>query len=322
LTLFPEDHAAELRELFFESASELLQTLNEDGLELEKRPEDDEFLRKVRRTVHTLKGDAAACGYTDLSELAHELEDALRPEVALNAQQGLAEAVLVAADTFASMISAYRGNMQPPAGEELRQQIVALTRKPSSGIRHKLQARFVWTEYEQMVVADALGRGENVYYLAFSIDPHCPMRSAAMQLIRNTLQECGRLLAIVPDQSTLAQDLDVVEAALSSEHGADWLEKKCRIPAVISEILVRRAQAPHQPTEDVLDILQHVTDLRKTWSRRSRRLWRISRCVSPRLSLRQFLLRRPTGNRLLNCPLYPRWRKIFCAWMQTASIRS
>jgi two-component system chemotaxis sensor kinase CheA len=260
LSLFPEDHASELRALFFETATELLQTLNEDGLELERHPEDEELLRKVRRTVHTLKGDAAACGYSDLSELAHELEDVLRPEVAINAQQGLAEAVLVAADTFTSMVSAYRGNLQPPAGEELRQQILSLTRKPFSGtVRYKLQARFAWSEYEQMVVADALGRGETVYYLAFSIDPHCPMRSAGMQLIRNTLQECGRLLAIAPDQSTLTQDLDVVEAALASEHTADWLEKKCRIPAVTAEILVQRAQAKADQSDDVLDIIQHVT---------------------------------------------------------------
>lgn len=261
MSFFPDDHAAELRELFFETATELLQTLNEDGLELEKRPEDAEVLRKVRRTVHTLKGDAGACGYTELSELAHHLEDVLRPEVAAGAQQALAEVVLIAADTFSSMVSAYRGNLQPPAGEELQHQILSLTHKRArSNVHYKLQARFVWSEYEQMVIADALGRGENVYYVAFSIDQNCPMRGAAMQLIRNVLQECGRLLAIAPDQSTLTQDLDVVEAALSSDHAAEWIDKKCRIPAVVAEILVQRAQAqPEEQSEDVLDILQHVT---------------------------------------------------------------
>jgi two-component system, chemotaxis family, sensor kinase CheA len=260
LTLFPDDQAGELRELFFDTATELLQTLNEDGLELEKRPEDAEVLRKVRRTVHTLKGDAGACGYTELSELAHHLEDVLRPEVAAGAQHALGEVVLIAADTFSSMVSAYRGNLQPPQGEELQQQILSLTRKPSRNVRYKLQARFVWSEYEQMVITDALGRGENVYYVAFSIDPHCPMRGAAMQLIRNVLLECGRLLAIAPDQSTLTQDLDVVEAALSSEHAPEWVEKKCRIPAVISEILVEHAgRAETEQSDDVLDILQHVT---------------------------------------------------------------
>src|SRR5215471_11450811 len=260
MTFFPDDRASELRELFFESAAELLQNLNEEGLQLEKRPEDGELLRQVRRTVHTLKGDSAACGFNELSELAHQLEDALRPEVAARSQAALAEVVLIAADTFSSMLSAYRGNLQPPAGEELQQQIVALTRKPAGNVRYKLQARFVWSEYEQVVVADAIGRGESVYNVAFSIEPNCPMRGAAMQLIRNVLQDCGRLLAIAPDQSSLSANLDVVEAAISSEHDQAWIQKKCRIPAVVAELLVQKVRpASEQAADDVLDIVKHVT---------------------------------------------------------------
>jgi two-component system chemotaxis sensor kinase CheA len=259
VTFFPDDHASELRELFFESATELLQTLNEEGLELEKRPEDEEILRRVRRTVHTLKGDSAACGYTELSETAHALEEVLRPEIAAMSKQALAEVVLIAADTFSSMLSAYRGSLQPPAGEELKQHILSLTRKPASHVPYKLQARFVWSEYEQIVVADARGRGENVYNVAFSIEPQCPMRSAAMQLIRNVLQDCGRLLAIAPDQSTLSNDLDVVEAAISSENSEEWIAKKCRIPSVVAEVLVQRAGHDQQQGDDVLDIVKHVT---------------------------------------------------------------
>ncbi|HEV8183554.1 MAG TPA: chemotaxis protein CheA [Candidatus Angelobacter sp.] len=259
MSFFPDDHASELRELFFESATELLQTLNEEGLELEKRPEDEEILRRVRRTVHTLKGDSAACGYTELSETAHALEEVLRPEIAALSKQALAEVVLIAADTFSSMLSAYRGSLQPPAGEELKQHILSLTRKPASHVPYKLQARFVWSEYEQIVVADARGRGENVYNVAFSIEPQCPMRSAAMQLIRNVLQDCGRLLAIAPDQSTLSNDLDVVEAAISSENSEEWIAKKCRIPSVVAEVLVQRAGHDQQQGDDVLDIVKHVT---------------------------------------------------------------
>lgn len=259
MSFFSDDHAAELRELFFESATELLQTLNEEGLELEKRPEDEEVLRHVRRTVHTLKGDSAACGYTELSELAHALEDVLRPDIAAMSKAALAEAVLIAADTFSSMLSAYRGNLQPPAGEELKEQIVSLTRKPANTVRYKLQGRFVWSEYEQIVVADALGRGETVYNVAFSIEPLCPMRGAAMQLIRNVLQDCGKLLAVAPDQSTLSNDLDVVEAAIASDNSEEWIAKKCHIPSVVAEVLLQRVGASQEPGDDVLDIVKHVT---------------------------------------------------------------
>ena len=54
MSFFSEEKASELRELFFESAQELLQALNQEGLELEKRPGDTEVVRGVRRTVHTL----------------------------------------------------------------------------------------------------------------------------------------------------------------------------------------------------------------------------------------------------------------------------
>ena len=79
-----------------------------------------------------------------------------------------------------------------------------------------------------MVVADALGRGETVYNVAISIEPLCPMRGAAMQLIRNVLQDCGRLLAIAPDQSTLSSDLDVVEAAIASDNSEEWIASLSR----------------------------------------------------------------------------------------------
>ena len=103
MSFFSDERASELRELFFESATELLQNLNEEGLELEKRPGDTEIIRQVRRTVHTLKGDSAACGYQELSELAHQLEDVLTPEVAESSNGALADVVLIAADTFSRL---------------------------------------------------------------------------------------------------------------------------------------------------------------------------------------------------------------------------
>jgi two-component system, chemotaxis family, sensor kinase CheA len=260
MNFFSDERAAEMRELFFESAAEQLQALNEGGLQLEQHPDDQEILRDVRRTVHTLKGDAAACGFKDLSELAHQLEDALTPEVAEQAGEALAEAVLIAADTFSSMLSAYRGKLQPPAGDELREQILSLTHKPGSKVSHKLQARFAWSEPEQRDIAEALKDGDAVYNIAMAVDPDCPMRSAAMQLVRNVLRDCGRVLAMAPDPSIPAQDLDVVEAAVITEHNQEWLERKCRIPAVISQIVVQAAAtqvADHG--DDVLDIVRHVT---------------------------------------------------------------
>jgi len=79
VSLFPEDRNAELRALFFETANELLQSLNEAGLDLEANPTDEEVIRRVRRAVHTLKGDSAACGFHKLSELGNRSQRRFAP---------------------------------------------------------------------------------------------------------------------------------------------------------------------------------------------------------------------------------------------------
>jgi two-component system chemotaxis sensor kinase CheA len=242
VSFFSEEKASELRELFFESAQELLQTLNEEGLELEKRPGDPEVVRGVRRTVHTLKGDSAACGYRELSELAHELEDVLTPELAQRSNGSLAEVVLAAADTFEAMLTAYRTSKQPPTGDELRVHIHRMTRPEARQMAQPFEPRFQWSEYERLAIADASGRGQTVYHVALGIDPGCGLRAAAVQLTRNVLQEMGAVLAMHPENNT--DDVSLIEAALASEHGKDWIARRCHIPAVVSRILVETAAAP------------------------------------------------------------------------------
>src|SRR2546422_10734938 len=95
-------------------------TLFRSGLEVEAQPADEEVIRRVRRVVHTLKGDSAACGFQALSELAHEFEDVLSPKIGKSHGRLLAEAVLSAADTFEALLSAYQRGMEAPSRSEER----------------------------------------------------------------------------------------------------------------------------------------------------------------------------------------------------------
>ena len=63
--------------------------------------------------MHTLKGDSAACGLRELSELAHQFEDALSLEEA-QSDAAVAEIAFAAADIFAEMIAAYHKNTRLP----------------------------------------------------------------------------------------------------------------------------------------------------------------------------------------------------------------
>jgi two-component system chemotaxis sensor kinase CheA len=252
----PEDRSTELRALFFESASELLQALNEAGLELESRPADEEIIRRVRRVVHTLKGDSAACGFYKLSELAHELEDVLTPQLAQNGGPKLAEVVLEAADTFEAMLAAYQRGAEPPSPDPLRGVIKALLVVPNATKEKaavtEIAARFEWTEYEQLMIAEAMHRGEPVYNIALRIDPNSVMRAAAFQLIRNVLHGCGTVIALRPEDNSAAATVEIVEAALASAQPQDRIAQRCRIPSIVSDLRVERAATLETPENELL----------------------------------------------------------------------
>ncbi len=257
----PEDRGAELRALFFESANELLQALNEAGLELESRPADDEVIRRVRRAVHTLKGDSAACGFSKLSELAHELEDVLSPQLGQTLGPKLAEVVLEAADTFGSMLAAYQRNVEPPSADPLRGVIRALLAGPVAPGKPEpapqVVARFDWTEYEQLMISEAIHRGEIVYNIALHIDPNSLMHAAAFQLIRNVLHGCGTVIALRPEDNSAAATVEIVEAALASPQPQEHIAQRCRIPSIVSELRIERAEsletAEHELLGDILE---------------------------------------------------------------------
>ena len=258
----PEDRSSELRALFFESANELLQSLNEAGLELEARPADEEVIRRVRRAVHTLKGDSAACGFHKLSELAHELEDVLTPQVALARGAELAEVVLAAADSFGAMLTSYQRKVEPPSLEALHKMIrklleAAASPEDSAAAAAHLPARFAWTEYEQLMISEAVHRGEAVYNIALRIDPNSLMRAAAFQLIRNVLHGSGTVIALRPEDNVAAATVEIVEAALASSQSEEKLAQRCRIPSIVSEVRIEHAATAETPEHEMLgDLLE------------------------------------------------------------------
>jgi len=265
LSFTPEDRNAELRALFFETANELLQSLNESGLELEARPADEEIIRSVRRVVHTLKGDSAACGFSRLSEVAHELEDVLTPQMGKLHGAKFAELVLVAADTFEAVLSAYQRNAEPPSGDHLRGLIRQMQYAPQEPLPHvssttvasATPARFDWSEYEQLMISEAIHRGETVFNIALRVDQASGMRAAAFQLIRNVLHGCGTVIALRPEDNIAAANVEVIEASLATKQSLAQIEQRCRIPSIVAQVWVETAghadSAEHELLGDLLD---------------------------------------------------------------------
>ena len=248
---FSDDRGAELRELFFESASELLQSLNDEAMKLEKRPGDPEAVRTIRRIVHTLKGDAAASGFQGLSELAHELEDALALETAA-AHGSLPEITFKAADIFGEMLSAYRGQAKLPSTAGLRKRIreLAQTPKARKSRAKKNQAanaaQTIWTEYEKLAMQAAAEKGRPVYDIRVLIDPQCAMPIAARQLVLKALSGLGEVLGSRPEPGS-TESAKQFQLLLASDQAPQLLAAKCRIPTVAAQVQVQPIElTPHK----------------------------------------------------------------------------
>jgi len=234
-----DERMAELRELFFESAQELLQALNDEALKLEKHPGDAEIVRGIRRTVHTLKGDAAACGYRELSEVAHELEDALAVDSAAG-HTGLAEVAFTAADLFAAMLAAYRKRSKLPSRDPLRKMVKKLAGEPGLKPRSRKKAAVTaktlgWTEYEKLAVQKAQESGNFVYHVLAQIDPHCAMPIAGRQLVQNALASLGEVLATRPEAGSTAASKQV-EFLVATGRASEEVSAKCQIPTIVASV--------------------------------------------------------------------------------------
>ncbi|HEV2522021.1 MAG TPA: chemotaxis protein CheA [Candidatus Acidoferrales bacterium] len=256
MNFFSEERASELRELFFESAQDLLQELNEAGILLESDPANSDALARVRRAMHTLKGDAAACGFRQISELAHDLEDLLTPALVTERGEAVAEIVLSAADSFHAMLGAHRGKLQPPDITALRAHIHSLAESPKSAPGAQAShGPHEWTQKEKRRILDALHGEEIVYQLTLRIDPSVGMPAAALQLVRKALDKCGDVLAQAPASGTPLQTLSVIHAVLSSSHPSEWIRTRCHVPSIVTDISVERLAINEGESRDAFQVL-------------------------------------------------------------------
>jgi len=67
----------QLKALFIEEATEVIEKLDIDIINFEENPENTELLDELYRGVHTLKGSANAFDFSKLGEFVHHFEDTL-----------------------------------------------------------------------------------------------------------------------------------------------------------------------------------------------------------------------------------------------------
>lgn len=253
MSFHANQHSSELLEVFFESAAEILEGMNRLGLALEANPGDLESLKHVRRSVHTLKGDSAACGFREITELAHRLEDVLAPEMAGKSTTRLGETVLAATDVFQEVLAAYRRNEAPPSTRAVRDLIQGLLQECSI-TAPAIQSKADWTEYEQLLIDEACRRGDRVCHVAMVLAPDA--QAVGYQLARKALEGVGRLLAVSPAEFAPSAGATWIHGAIISSETEQKLKQRCLVPTVVSEVHVEILEAVAPATAASRDALQ------------------------------------------------------------------
>ncbi|MFP4694989.1 chemotaxis protein CheA [Thiohalospira sp.] len=109
----------EILQDFLVEAGEILESLQEQLVELEQRPDDDDLLHSVFRGFHTIKGGASFVGLTPLVELCHRSEDVFN--IVRNHERPvdseLMDVILRALDILNDMFETVRGGEMPESAD-------------------------------------------------------------------------------------------------------------------------------------------------------------------------------------------------------------
>jgi two-component system chemotaxis sensor kinase CheA len=121
------------REMFYEEARELLISLEEGLMDLERRQSDRAHLDRTFRAAHSLKGAAAMVGLGSIAEFTHGIEavlDRIRSG-GIAVDSDIITTLLEARDHLAAMVESEAARSPIPASGELTHRLVALLRGPA-----------------------------------------------------------------------------------------------------------------------------------------------------------------------------------------------
>ena len=123
----PED-MKEIFEEFLIEAEEILNSLDQDLVELEDAPDDKDLLNKIFREIHTLKGGAGFLGLTTIIEIAHKIEDIFNKlrndELHLNSE--MMDVILEGIDKLKEGIFNLKEDYTIPEEEEIKDLLIKL----------------------------------------------------------------------------------------------------------------------------------------------------------------------------------------------------
>ena len=185
---------SEYKDLFISEVREYLGKLNELILTLEKEKDNDEIVNEIFRLVHSIKGSSAAMGLTDLSNLAHAMEDLITAlkEKKLEISSDIIDLLLKGIDFIEKMIDAYEKEQPLPSPKKFIEILRKITEK---------------SEREINIAEQAGAQNETIFKLVIRLSEECPSPKLKVFAILKEVEERGVLINVNPDPASMDKDV-------------------------------------------------------------------------------------------------------------------
>src|SRR6056297_3767553 len=110
------DLDSEMLEVFLTDAQEQLTILESELLNMEANPDDEETIKTIFRSMHTLKGSAGFVNLTEIESFTHKLENLLSDlrDKKLKNSPEIIEILFQSKDVINAMINAISSKGEPP----------------------------------------------------------------------------------------------------------------------------------------------------------------------------------------------------------------
>ncbi|KAF0230712.1 MAG: two-component system chemotaxis family sensor kinase CheA, partial [bacterium] len=238
---FSNEELETLMLFFLDQASMLLDNANQCLLKLETHTDDDDALNRLKRTLHTLKGDANSVGFGEIGTVCHKLEDlvALWGTISTELTIEILDLLLFGIDAIGDMLQRKRQWVHAPL--EVNSIIDRIERFISKHSPHKeveikpVEVAFELNEYQKLKIQKALEFGlVKLWKLEAYFDVDCSMHGAGVLILLRELNRVSQVVVSFPDsEDDRIENTDKVIILLLSDE-PESIEKVTLVAGVIS----------------------------------------------------------------------------------------
>ncbi len=168
------------RRQFYQEARDILETLNENVLQLEVRPEDRELINSIFRGIHTIKGSAGSFDLDDVSSFAHYFESVLSllRDGVIDVNPDLIDLILAGIDHLFELINGYEKGASLQVDNALVEKFNAIitdakrteTRVEETRKEMKMELEETIPEEIDGVLRENAQKGLNIYKITLNYD--------------------------------------------------------------------------------------------------------------------------------------------------------